>query len=83
MSNRVRYAWGHSSFGDFIVATVGEDLVAFEYPRRTDDAVDALRRRFPGLVVEEDAAGLEATVAACAHFVDHPDRISGGSGATR
>ena len=83
MSNRVRYAWGHSPFGDFIVATVGDDLVAFEYPRHADDAVDALRRRFPDLVIEEDAAGLKSTVAACAHFVDHPDRAPEDSGAAR
>ena len=75
MSDRVRYAWGRSPFGDFFVAILGENLVAFEYPRCAEDAVDALRRRFPTSVVEEDAVGLELTVAACAHFVNHPDRI--------
>ena len=83
MSNRIRYAWGQSPFGDFIVAMDGEDLVAFEFPLRTDDAVDTLRRRFPGSAVEEDATGLKATLAACAQFVDHPDRLPSSTSATR
>lgn len=79
MSNRISYAWGQSPFGAFIVAQDGERLVAFEFPLCIDDAVDALRRRFPGAVVEEDTVALEETVAACARFVDHPDRSSAGS----
>lgn len=81
MSNRISYAWGQSPFGEFIVANDDDKLVAFEFPFHTDDAVDALRRRFPGVAVEEDAVALEETVAACARFVDHPDRSLTGSAA--
>jgi hypothetical protein len=66
MSNRVRYAWGHSPFGDFIVAMSDQNLVAFEFPLCSSDAVDALRRRFPDAVIEEDAAGLAPTITTCA-----------------
>jgi hypothetical protein len=83
MSNRIRYAWGHSPFGDFIVAKAGEDLVAFEFPLRTNDAVDALRRRFPGSVIEEDAIGLKSTIAAFARFIDFPGCFPFGPNATR
>ena len=82
MSNRISYAWGQSPFGEFIVAKDDDELVAFEFPVRADDAVDALRRRFPGVAIEEDAVALRETVAACAHFVDHPDRSVTGSAAT-
>lgn len=73
MGSRIRYAWGHSPHGDFLVAAAGSDLVAFEFPEDQETAVEALRRRFPGVSVEEDLPGLAVTVAECARFVDHPD----------
>ena len=83
MNNRIRYAWGHSSFGDFIVAMSDQGLVAFEFPLCSSDAVDALRRRFPDAVIEEDAAGLASTITTCVRFVDHPDRYPAASRGTR
>jgi AraC family transcriptional regulator, regulatory protein of adaptative response / methylated-DNA-[protein]-cysteine methyltransferase len=74
MSNRIHYAWGRSTVGDFIVAISDQELVAFEFPPSSSDAVDALRRRFPDAIIEEDSEGLGRTVTACARFVDHPDR---------
>lgn len=79
MTNRLRYAWGNSPFGDFIVAKIGNELVAFEYPLSTEDAVAALCRRFPGCVAEEDREGLESTLADCSRFVNHPDRSPAGA----
>ena len=72
MDDRVRYAWGRSPHGQFFVAMADSELVAFEFERR-DNAVDALRHRFPGKIVEEDASGLAGTVAELQRFVDHPD----------
>jgi O6-methylguanine-DNA--protein-cysteine methyltransferase len=83
MSNRIRYAWGHSPVGDFIIAISDQDLVAFEFPTSSNDAVDALHRRFPAAIIEEDSAGLGPTVTACARFVDHPDRYPAGSTSVR
>jgi AraC family transcriptional regulator of adaptative response/methylated-DNA-[protein]-cysteine methyltransferase len=74
MSNRVRYAWGRSTVGDFIVAISDGNLVAFEFPPSNSDAIGVLRRRFPDAALEEDAAGLAPTITACARFVEHPDR---------
>jgi hypothetical protein len=83
MSNRIRYAWGHSPFGDFIVAISDQELVVFEFPPSSSDAVDVLRRRFADAVIEEDSAGLAPTIAACARFVDHPDRYPAASTSVR
>jgi hypothetical protein len=55
------------------VATADSELVVFEFPERREIAVDALRRRFPGKIVEEDASGLAGTIAELQRFVDHPD----------
>jgi AraC family transcriptional regulator of adaptative response/methylated-DNA-[protein]-cysteine methyltransferase len=74
MSNRIRYAWGRSTVGDFIVAVSDRNLVAFEFAPSSSDAIDVLRRRFPDAVIEEDSAGLAPTITACARFVEHPDR---------
>jgi AraC family transcriptional regulator, regulatory protein of adaptative response / methylated-DNA-[protein]-cysteine methyltransferase len=74
MSNRVRYAWGRSTLGDFIVAISDGILVAFEFPPSSSDAIDVLRQRFPDALVEEDSAGLAPTIIACARFVEHADR---------
>jgi len=74
MSNRVRYAWGRSTVGDFIVAISDGNLVAFEFPPLGSDAIDVLRQRFPDAVIERDSAGLAPAIIACARFVEHPDR---------
>ena len=76
MKDRIGYAWGQSPYGQFLVAMTGLDLVAFEFPERPDIAVDALRQRFPGKTLEEDASGLASTVAELQRFVDHPDHNS-------
>jgi AraC family transcriptional regulator, regulatory protein of adaptative response / methylated-DNA-[protein]-cysteine methyltransferase len=76
MNDRIRYAWGQSPHGDFLVAMSDRELVAFEFSARRDFAIEALRRRFPGKTVEEDAPGLASTVAELQRFVDHPDRAA-------
>ena len=76
MNDRIRYAWGRSPHGDFLVAMADRELVAFEFPARRDSAIEALRRRFPGKIVEEDTAGLANAVAELQRFVDHPDHAT-------
>jgi hypothetical protein len=76
MTMRIRYAWGHSLFGDFIVAVSDEEVVSFGLPLSGSDELDDLRRRFTDAVIEEDAEGLERTIAVCAHFLDHHDQHS-------
>jgi hypothetical protein len=74
MSGRIRYAWGSSPYGDFLVAMAGSDMAVFEFPPIGSEATTILKARFPNALIEEDATGLESTIADCARFVDHPER---------
>lgn len=76
MTERIRYAWGHSTLGDFIAAASDAGLVAFEFADRESEAVEALRARFPHASVEQDDAGLASTLVKLSEVVDHPDRES-------
>jgi hypothetical protein len=76
MKDRIGYAWGQSLHRQFLVAMTGLELVAFEFPETPDIAIDALRQRFPGKTLEEDASGLASTVAELQRFLDHPDHNS-------
>ena len=74
MSETIRYAFGQSPLGDFLVAVSDRGLVAFEFGERHDTLVAALRQRFPEAVVEQDDTNLSATIDALARLVDHPER---------
>ena len=71
MSDRIRYALGHSAHGDFIAAVAEHDLVAFEFPVMADSAFGRLLARFPDATLEEDAPGLAAAVAVLSRAVDN------------
>ncbi|MCA6110750.1 methylated-DNA--[protein]-cysteine S-methyltransferase [Bradyrhizobium cenepequi] len=55
MREIIRFAWGNSSLGDFLVAMSGKGLVALEFSSNRSRAEDALRGRFP----EADIIGSE------------------------
>ena len=48
MREIIRFAWGNSSLGDFMVAMSGNGVVALEFSSNRSAAEDALRVRFPG-----------------------------------
>lgn len=73
MSERIRYAWGESSLGDFMVATSEEGVVAFEFAQGGAAALDALRARFPGAELESDEPGLAELVEKLAAAIERPD----------
>jgi AraC family transcriptional regulator of adaptative response/methylated-DNA-[protein]-cysteine methyltransferase len=77
MPERIRYALGQSSLGDFIAAASDRGLVAFEFGDSRTDLVEALHARFAGSLIEEDDAGMSDIVARLAVVVDHPDRDPG------
>jgi len=77
MPDHIRYAWGESALGDFIVAASAEGLVAFEFVGWRPTQVAELRARFPGAILAEDAAGLRETVRELAALVDDPGRDTG------
>jgi AraC family transcriptional regulator, regulatory protein of adaptative response / methylated-DNA-[protein]-cysteine methyltransferase len=72
MSETIRYAFGQSSLGDFLVAASDRGLVAFEFGERCTALVNGLRQRFPEAAVEVDEAGLSVTVGKLAAVVDQP-----------
>ena len=73
MSERIRYAWGQSSLGDFIAAISNEGLVAFEFVKRSSGVPAILRERFPGAAIDLDEAGLADVVGRLAAVVEQPD----------
>ena len=72
MSERIRYAWGRSSLGDFITAMSNEGVVAFEFTERRSEALATLRVRFSDAVVESDEAGLAEVVRKLAAVIERP-----------
>src|ERR1700733_15348779 len=73
MSERIRYAWGNSSLGEFITAVSDDGLVAFEFGEQVTVMLDTLHMRFPDAAIVDDRSGLSATVGKLEHLVDHPD----------
>ncbi len=73
MSERIRYAWGASSLGDFIAAVSDRGLVAFEFGDRDAAMLDALRARLPSASLDEDVEGLCELVEKLQALVDHPE----------
>jgi AraC family transcriptional regulator of adaptative response/methylated-DNA-[protein]-cysteine methyltransferase len=73
MSERIRYAWGRSSLSDFIAAISDEGLAAFEFTKRSSEALATLRTRFPQAVIEPDEAGLAGLVGNLADVIERPD----------
>jgi AraC family transcriptional regulator of adaptative response/methylated-DNA-[protein]-cysteine methyltransferase len=51
MREVIRFAWGNSSLGEFMVAMSDKGLVALELGSSRDSAEEALRIRFPGAEV--------------------------------
>jgi hypothetical protein len=62
MREVIRFAWGNSSLGEFMVATSDRGLVAVEFSADRPSMEDALRARFPDAEVVRDV--LEIVVAA-------------------
>jgi AraC family transcriptional regulator, regulatory protein of adaptative response / methylated-DNA-[protein]-cysteine methyltransferase len=73
MSERIRYAWGQSSLGDFITAISHEGVVAFEFTERRSEALATLRVRFSEAVIEPDEAGLADVVRKLADVIERPE----------
>lgn len=72
MSERIRYTWGQSSLGDFIVACSERGVVAFEFADRREAAVEALRGRLPEVVLEQDDTGLSPLAVELRALIDQP-----------
>jgi AraC family transcriptional regulator of adaptative response/methylated-DNA-[protein]-cysteine methyltransferase len=75
MSEILRYTWGDSSLGDFLVAASEKGVVAFEFVDRRDAAMDALRIRFPDAVLEADGKALSELVVMLRALIERPERM--------
>jgi len=74
MREIIRFAWGISSLGDFVVAMSEKGVVALEFSSMHTAMEDALRIRFPDADLErsqEDLAGIMEVVAGA---IDDPAR---------
>jgi AraC family transcriptional regulator of adaptative response/methylated-DNA-[protein]-cysteine methyltransferase len=73
MIETIRYGFGQSSLGDFLLAMSERGLVAFEFASQGPATLDALRLRFSGAVSREDGQSLAETAAQLSRLVDHPE----------
>uniref|UniRef100_A0A9E8CTM8 Methylated-DNA--[protein]-cysteine S-methyltransferase n=1 Tax=Bosea sp. NBC_00436 TaxID=2969620 RepID=A0A9E8CTM8_9HYPH len=72
MREIIRFAWGISSLGDFIVAMSDKGIVALEFGSARDALEDALRTRFPDAGLHESESELAGVVATVAAQIDDP-----------
>jgi len=72
MREIIRFAWGISSLGDFVVAMSEKGLVALEFSSMHAVMEDALRIRFPEAELERSEDGLAAVMEVVAGVIDDP-----------
>jgi AraC family transcriptional regulator, regulatory protein of adaptative response / methylated-DNA-[protein]-cysteine methyltransferase len=72
MHEIIRFAWGSSSLGDFIVAVSGKGLVAMEFGSHRAAVEDALRVRFPECEVTRGQDELTDVVETVTRAIEEP-----------
>ncbi len=72
MPEHIRYAWGQSTLGDFLVAVSERGVVALDFADRREAALEALRNLIPEAVLEQDDAGLSALVTKLQALIERP-----------
>jgi AraC family transcriptional regulator, regulatory protein of adaptative response / methylated-DNA-[protein]-cysteine methyltransferase len=72
MREIIRFAWGNSSLGDFMVAMSGNGLVALEFSSNRSAAEDALRARFPEADVIDGGQELTAILEKVQRAIEAP-----------
>src|SRR5258708_20551920 len=72
MREIIRFAWGTSSLGDFLVALSDQGLVAFEFAGQRAAMEDALRSRFPDAEVVADQDGLTEILDKMGQVIEQP-----------
>ena len=72
MRETIRFAWGYSSLGDFVVAMSDKGIVAVEFSSMHTAMEDALRIRFPEAELERGQKELAAVMEIVANLVDDP-----------
>lgn len=72
MRATIRFAWGISSLGDFVVAMSEKGIVALEFSSMHTAMEDALRTRFPEAELERSQEELANVVEIVAGVIDDP-----------
>jgi AraC family transcriptional regulator, regulatory protein of adaptative response / methylated-DNA-[protein]-cysteine methyltransferase len=72
MREIIRFAWGISSLGDFMVAMSDKGLVALEFSSNHPATVDALRVRFPEADVIDSQQGLSDVLEKIYRAIEEP-----------
>lgn len=73
MPECIRYSWGQSTLGEFIIAASEKGIVALEFVDRREPTLEALRSRLPEAVLEQDEEGLSALMARLRTLIDQPN----------
>jgi AraC family transcriptional regulator of adaptative response/methylated-DNA-[protein]-cysteine methyltransferase len=77
MHEPIRFAWGTSSLGDFIVATSEKGLVALEFAVHRAEMEEALRVRFPEADVVDGHSELTELLEQVSRAIEEPERDPG------
>jgi AraC family transcriptional regulator of adaptative response/methylated-DNA-[protein]-cysteine methyltransferase len=72
MREVIRYAWGTSSLGDFLVARSAKGLVAFEFAADHAAMEDALWTRLSEVDVVFDSEGMTEVIGKLSRLVEQP-----------
>ena len=72
MRETIRYAWGTSSLGDFLVAMSDEGVVALEFVIDRLSAENALRNRFPDTELVDSQTTLAPTLDKVVRAIEQP-----------
>jgi AraC family transcriptional regulator of adaptative response/methylated-DNA-[protein]-cysteine methyltransferase len=72
MREIIRFAWGMSSLGDFVVAKSEKGVVALEFSSMHTAMEDALRIRFPDAELERGQGELAEVMDIVADVIDDP-----------
>ena len=72
MRDTIRFAWGISSLGDFMIAMSDNGLVALDFGSDRSATEDALRCRFPEVDVVNDERGLTDVLARIVRALEQP-----------
>ncbi len=75
MRETIRFAWGASSLGDFVVAMSNKGIVALEFSSMRTAMEDALSIRFPEPELERAQQELADVIETVAGAIDDPAKV--------
>jgi AraC family transcriptional regulator of adaptative response/methylated-DNA-[protein]-cysteine methyltransferase len=72
MKETIRYAWGTSTLGSFLVAVSERGVVALEFGSENGSLVEDLKRRFQDADLVMDAASIAGVVVKVTDLIEDP-----------